>query len=88
MCAPHYVHLPLINQDIEVFTDQWNSHGLQTAGQHTTNQLFVQGCLQAQPLAAMSESFETNTAPRGAVVSVPVLNRQEVVSAPVVQSKP
>ncbi|XP_057201282.1 uncharacterized protein LOC130561141 [Triplophysa rosa] len=90
MWALHYVYLPQINRDIEVFVDQWNNHGLRTVGHQTPYQLFVQGYLQrqAQPLTAMAEVFETNTAPQGAVASVPVLNRQEVVSVPVNQFSP
>ncbi|XP_065133039.1 uncharacterized protein [Paramisgurnus dabryanus] len=90
MWALHYVYLPRINRDIQVFVDQWNNHGLRTVGHHTPYPIFVQGCLQrqAQPLTAMTEIFEGNTAPQGAAVSVPVLNWQEAVSVPLNQFRP
>lgn len=89
MWALHYVYLPRINRDIEMFIDQWNNHGLRTVGHQTPYQMFVQGCLQrqAQPLTAMAEIFETNTAPQGAV-AIPVLNWRDVVSVPVDQFSP
>jgi hypothetical protein len=43
--ALHLVFLPRINQALKVFRQQWNCHGLRTAGHRTPIQLFVQGTL-------------------------------------------
>lgn len=88
--ALHYVYLPRINRDLEVFRQQWNNHGLRTVGHHTPYQIFVQGCLQRQiqPLTAMAEIFGSNTAQQGAATAVPVLNWQERVMVPANQFTP
>ncbi|XP_078021613.1 uncharacterized protein LOC144461816 [Epinephelus lanceolatus] len=88
--ALHYVYLPRINRDLEVFREQWNNHGLRTVGHRTPCQIFVQGCLQrqTQPLTAMAEIFGSDTAQEGAVAALPALNWQDVVTVPANQFSP
>ena len=45
MFALHYVFLPRINRDIDMFVQQWNNHGLRTEQHRTPLQLFVGGIL-------------------------------------------
>lgn len=84
MWALHYVYLPRINRDLDMFRGQWNNHGLRTVGHHTPYQIFVQGCLQrqTQPLTAMAEIFGPSTAQEDAGAAIPPLNWQEVVTVP------
>lgn len=82
--ALHYVYLPQINQDLEVFREQWNNHGLCTVGHLTTYQMedVFEGSLQrqTQPLRSMAEIFGSNTAQEGAP-AVLALNWQKCTDA-------
>ncbi|KAK9976743.1 hypothetical protein ABG768_021946 [Culter alburnus] len=87
MWALHHVYIPRINRDLEVFREQWNNHGLRTAGYHTPYQMFVRGCLQRQTssLTAMTEIFGGTPAQDGAI---PAVDWQEVVTVPANQFSP
>lgn len=90
MWALHYVYLPKINKELELFRRQWNNHGLRTVGHRTPNQLFVQGSLQRQmqPLTAMTEIFSNNTAEPVAAHAVPTLRWEARVTVPSIQFTP
>lgn len=90
MWALHYVYLPQINKELELFRQQWNNHGLRTAGHRTPNQLFVQGSLQRQmqPLTAMAEIFGSNAAEAVATHPVPILSWEDRVTVPSNQFTP
>ncbi|CAL8279997.1 unnamed protein product [Merluccius merluccius] len=57
--ALHYIYLPRINRDLELFSNRWNNHGIRTEGHRTPLQIFVQGSLslQGQPLRAVVDIF-------------------------------
>ena len=42
----HYVFLPRINQALQSFIESWNNHPISSAGNHTPNQLFIQGAIE------------------------------------------
>lgn len=87
MWALHYVYLPRINRDLEVFREQWNNNGLRTACHHTPYQMFVRGCLQRQTssLTAMAEIFGPSPAQDCAI---PAVDWQDVVTIPANQFSP
>ena len=43
MFSLHYVFLPRLNRDLEVFRNQWNNHPLRTEHNLTPIQLYIQG---------------------------------------------
>lgn len=89
MWALHYVYMPIINRDIEMFRQQWNNHGLRTEGHRTPRQIFVEGCLQRRMagLTAMAEIFgDSMEAP--ANQELPVLNWQDRINVPTNQFVP
>ncbi len=48
MWALHYVYLPRLNRDLNIFVNQWNHHRLRTARYMSPYQIFVRGCLALQ----------------------------------------
>jgi hypothetical protein len=46
MKALHSVFLPRPNEELEKFRNQWNHHGIRTAGHQTPTQMFVRGSLE------------------------------------------
>ena len=59
MWALHYVFLPRLNSELQIFVDQWNNHGLRTAQHRTPLQLFVGRALELSNanLTAMGHLF-------------------------------
>ncbi|KAK7162423.1 hypothetical protein R3I93_006657 [Phoxinus phoxinus] len=43
--ALHYVYIPRINRDLQLFIRQWNHHKLRTERYMSPHQLFIRGCL-------------------------------------------
>lgn len=43
--ALHYVYIPRINRDLQLFIHQWNHHKLRTERYMSPHQLFIRGCL-------------------------------------------
>ena len=56
----HYIFLPRINRSLELFRNQWNSHGLRTESNMSPMQLFVKGAIQNRnsSLSCISHLFE------------------------------
>ena len=44
----HYVFAPRINQNLEMFKNGWNNHGLTTEVNRTPSQLWIRGMLNQQ----------------------------------------
>ncbi len=61
----HYVFLPRINNDLEVFRGQWNNHGLSTENGKSPLQLFVLGMLRNSnsSLTAVRDVFDNAGVP-------------------------
>ena len=59
--ALHYVFVPRINRDLEMYREQWNRHGLRTEHHMTPMQLFVSRslALQGSSLTANRDLFGT-----------------------------
>ncbi len=47
MFSLHFVFLPRLNRDLEVFRNQWNNHPLRTEHNLTPIQLYIQGICTA-----------------------------------------
>ncbi|XP_055028864.2 uncharacterized protein [Misgurnus anguillicaudatus] len=43
--ALHYVYIPRINRDLQLFINQWNHHKLRTERHMSPHQIFIRGCL-------------------------------------------
>ncbi|KAF6721551.1 hypothetical protein FQA47_002195 [Oryzias melastigma] len=82
MWALHFVYLPRINRDLQVFVEQWNNHGLRSSGHLTPRQIFVQGCIQRQDqrLTAIREIFASTD--MGDSATAPALSLNESVHVP------
>lgn len=65
LCALHYIYLPRINRDLNLFVNQWNHHCLRTARYMSPYQIFVRGCLrlQAQNLTGIQGVFGADEQP-------------------------
>jgi len=59
--ALHYIYLPRVNRDLELFRNQWNNHGLRTEHHQTPLQMFVGGSLQLSNhgLSGLQDLFQT-----------------------------
>ena len=48
LMALHLTYIPIINQGIEQFVDEWNNHPLSTASNYSPRQLWTLGILEAR----------------------------------------
>lgn len=76
--ALHYIYLPRINRDLNLFIKQWNHHCLRTARYMSPYQIFVRGCLrlQTQNLTGIQGVFGADEQPtqvEGEVAHLPQL---------------
>ena len=62
----HYIYLPLINRDLELFRATWNNHGLSTENGKSPKQLFVLGMLKNanSQLTAVQDVFSSDGLPQ------------------------
>ena len=74
MWALHYIYLPRLNKDLELFRGQWNQHSLSTEGNLSPLQLFVKNSLAHcnTTLTAMQDLFNGRNLSGEALVNGPL----------------
>lgn len=87
MWALHYIYLPRLNRDLNIFVNQWNHHRLRTARYMSPYQIFVRGCLalQHRGLTGISGIFHDEPSQRVAAATpnpVPEVQWPEEVTVP------